>query len=326
LLKLNLSFTATTGATINELNNLKELKQLSLSGTTLKPGTLRNIYLAKQLTKLFIWNTGINKDEINEIQGKNKNLIVETGFRSDTITLKLTAPILQNEKQIFKNAEFLQLKHYINGVVIRYTLDGTDPDSLRSPIYTENSLITGNAHLKAIAYKAGWYSSDTTEADFYTAKYKPDSLIHFLPPDARYKDEKGKTLIDFIKGDKNFSSGKWVAFRINSMEAMLVFNQPSVISSVKISSLVDIGGYLMPPLSLEVWGGDDPQKLKLLNHTIPSQPAKMQPSYYKTYELSFKTITARYLKLIVVPVSKLPRWHPGKGQKAWFFTDEIIVN
>ena len=38
LRKLNLSFTNITGATINELNGLKELKQLSLSGTAIKPG------------------------------------------------------------------------------------------------------------------------------------------------------------------------------------------------------------------------------------------------------------------------------------------------
>ena len=116
------------------------------------------------------------------------------------------------------------------------------------------SLISGNAHLKAIAYKPGWYSSDTTKADFYAAKYRPDSLIHLLPPDNAYKDEKGKTLIDLVKGDKNFRNGKWVGFRNNSMEALLVFNQPLSISIVSVSSLIDIGSYLMPPLSLGSMG------------------------------------------------------------------------
>jgi hypothetical protein len=27
-----------------------------------------------------------------------------------------------------------------------------------------------------------------------------------------------------------------------------------------------------------------------------------------------------------VPVSKLPAWHPGKGDKGWVFTDEVFVN
>jgi hypothetical protein len=133
-------------------------------------------------------------------------------------------------------------------------------------------------------------------------------------------------LIDLAMGDSNFRSGKWVGFRMNRMEAMLVLEQPSAISSVTVSTLIDIGSFLMPPLSLEIWGGDNPKQLKLLNRIIPQQPAKMQKHYQKAYDLKFKTITARYLKLIANPVSKLPGWHPGKGQKGWFFADEIIVN
>ncbi len=233
---------------------------------------------------------------------------------------------MENEEQVIIKPQLLKLKHYINGVTIRYTLDGTDPDSLRSAVYTKDVSISGNAHLKAIAYKPGWYSSDTTKADFYAARYRPDSLIHLLPPDKDHKDDKSKTLIDLAMGDSNFRSSKWVGFRNNSMEAMLVFNQPSVISIVTVSSLVDIGSFLMPPLSLEVWGGDDPKQLKLLNRITPAQPTKVKKFYEKMYALKFKLHTVRYLKIIANPVLKLPKWHPGKGQKGWFFTDEIFVN
>jgi hypothetical protein len=180
--------------------------------------------------------------------------------------------------------------------------------------------------LKAIAYKPGWYSSDTTEVDFYVSKYRPDSLIHLLPPDNTYKDEKRKTLIDGVKGDRNLGSGKWVGFRNNRMEALMIFNQPSTVSAVSVSSLVDIGGYLMPPLSLELWGGDDSAHLKLLGRIIPAQPSKMEAYHLKLFDFTFKGVTVRYLKLIANPVTKLPHWHPGKGEKGWFFVDEVIVN
>jgi uncharacterized membrane protein len=324
LRKLNLSFTDITGATINELTALKELKQLSLSGTAIKADALKNLSSLKQLTTLFLWNTGLKESELKLLE--NKNLVIEKGFRTDTITLKLTPPILENEEQVVIKPQPLLLKHYINGVTIRYTLDGSDPDSLRSDVYTRNVIISGNAHLKAIAYKPGWISSDTTDVDFYAAKYRPDSLLHLLPPDKDYKDDKSKTLIDLVKGDKNFRSGKWVGFRMNSMEALLKFNQPSAISGVTVGSLIDIGSFLMPPLSLEIWGGDDPKQLKLLKRIAPPQPQKMQPAYLIAYELKFKIITVRYLKLIANPVSKLPKWHRSKGEKGWFFTDEIIVN
>jgi hypothetical protein len=163
-------------------------------------------------------------------------------------------------------------------------------------------------------------------------------LIHLLPPVNYYKDEKGKTLIDGVKGDVGLSGGKWIGFRNNGMEALMIFNRPSTVSTVIVSSLVDTASYVMPPLSLELWGGNDSAHLELLSRIAPAQPPKparpskpgeplkRQPAYLKLYDLSFKPTTVRYLKLIANPVLKLPPWHSGKGQKGWFFVDEVIVN
>ena len=326
LRKLNLSFTNIAGTTISELNTLKELKQLSLSGTGVKAESLKNLSSLKQLSKLFLWSTGLKENEIAQLIQINKNIVIESGFRGDTLVLKLTPPILQNEEQIITKPVALKLKHYINGVAVRYTLDGTDPDSLNSPVYNNAVTISSNVLLKTKAFKPGWYSSDITENYFYGAKYRPDSVIHLLPPDEQYKDSKNKTLIDLVKGDNNFRNGKWVAFRKNKMEALLVFNQPAAISSVTISTLVDIGSYLMPPQSVEVWGGDNPTQLKLLSRITPEQPTMVKPIYQKGNEVKFSPVTVKYIKVIAIPVPKLPSWHPGKGDKAWVFTDEIFVN
>lgn len=336
LRRLNLSFTNITGSRLNELKGLKELKQLSLSGTKITAASLNGLASLEQLTKLFIWNTGLKKEDVAFL--KNKSLSIETGFRTDTMILKLTPPILENTQTVLFQPQPLKLKHYINGVTIRYTLDGTNPDSVRSAVYANDVVVSGNAHLKAIAYKPGWYSSDTTTTDFYGARYRPDSLIQLLPPDNYYKDEKGKTLIDGVKGDVNLSGGKWIGFRNNSMDALMIFNQPSKVSTVTVSSMVDTASYVMPPLSLELWGGNDSAHLKFLCRMTPVQPPKpprpskpgeplkRQPAYLKLYDLSFKSTTIRYLKLIANPVIKLPSWHSGKGKKGWFFVDEVIVN
>ena len=34
---------------------------------------------------------------------------------------------------------------------------------------------------------------------------------------------------------------------------------------------------------------------------------------------------ARYLRVRILHYGKLPAWHPGAGNDAWFFADEIIV-
>ena len=327
LRKLNLSFTNITGNTLNQLNNLKELRQLSLSGTAIKKEDVAKLSSLKKLTQLFIWNTALSDADISTLKNLMKDIAFEKGFKGDTTILKLTPPILLNEEQIINSPITLKLKHYINGASIRYTLDGTEPDSVTSKEYSNNIILTSNTTVKAKAFKQGWISSVVMENYFFSSKYKPDSVVNLLPADEQYQADGAKTLIDLVKGEaNNFKSGKWLGFKNNKMESLLLFKTPVNVKSVTLSTLIDIGAYIVPPLSVEIWGGNETGKLKLLSRITPPQPTVIQPGYLKAYELSFAPVTVKYLKIVAVPVSKLPAWHPGKGDKGWVFSDEVFVN
>jgi uncharacterized membrane protein len=327
LRQLNLSFTSITGTTLNELSKLQELRQLSLSGTAIKKEDILKLAALKKLAQLFIWNTTLTEKDIADLKNTMKDIVFEKGFKGDTTILKLTPPILLNEEQIITTPLTLQLKHYINGTSIRYTLDGTEPDSIHSPEYNNNIILTKNVAVKAKAFKQGWISSAIMENYFFSSTYKADSAINLQPTDEQYKSYGAKTLIDLVKGEAdNFRSGKWLGFKNNKMESLLLFTTPANVKSVTLSTLVDIGSYIMPPLTVEVWGGNDANHLKLLGRNTPPQPTMVQPGYLKAVELSFTPVTVKYLKVIAVPVAKLPLWHPGKGQKGWVFVDEVFVN
>jgi Leucine-rich repeat (LRR) protein len=122
LRKLNLSFTGIKGTNLDELNKLKELKQLTLSGNQLNMVDVKKIVSLPQLSKLFLWSTGIKDDELKQLQQSNKDLAIETGFRGDTLTLKLTCAGSAKRGTDNYKTSCLKLKHYINGVTIRYTL------------------------------------------------------------------------------------------------------------------------------------------------------------------------------------------------------------
>ncbi|WP_462218956.1 chitobiase/beta-hexosaminidase C-terminal domain-containing protein [Ferruginibacter sp.] len=327
LRKLNLSFTNITGTTLNELSKLKELRQLSLSGTIVKKDDILKLSSLKKLSHLFIWNTALTETDIAALKNAMKDIAFEKGFKGDTTILKLNAPILLNEEQIINTPITLKLKHYINGVSIRYTLDGTEPDSITSKEFSNDIMLTQNTTVKAKAFKKGWLSSAVMEGYFFSSKYKPDSVVNLLPADEQYKGDGAKTLIDLVKGEaNNFKSGKWLGFKKNKMESLLLFNAPVNVKSVTLSALIDIGGYIMPPVTIEVWGGNEARHLKLLRLVTPEQPTVIQPGYLKAFQLSFKPATVKYLKIVAVPVSKLPAWHPGKGDKGWVFADEVFVN
>ena len=326
LRKLNLSFTDITGATLPELSKLKELKILSLSGTQIKTANLQSLSGMKKLSHLIVWDVTLSAAELNTLQQHLKTTTIETGFRGDTVLIKLNPPIIENEQQVITVAQPLQLKHYIKGVIIRYTTDGTIPDSISSPIYAPGVMLDKKEVIKAKAFKTGWIGSDVTEKRFYKAGVSPDSVQLLTATDPQYKGEGALTLHDGKLGNNNFRDGKWLATHGVPMEVLFYFKNPTSISSVNISSVVDIKSYLMPPQEIEVWGGETISSLRLLKRLKPAQPSKEAPLYTTGYDVDFQKSTLKVLKLVVKPVNKLPSWHKGKGDKGWFFTDEVFLN
>ncbi|HTL07916.1 MAG TPA: FN3 associated domain-containing protein, partial [Chitinophagaceae bacterium] len=328
LRKLNLNFSTVPGSSLATLQQLPLLSHLSLSGTSVSKKDIEVLTKFPKLQAVYLWNTPVNQQAIASIPQPQKKIRFETGFMNDTLLLKLNPPVLETEERIINGAPIaLKLKHYIKGVSIRYTTDGSNPDSIHSSLYKEGVLIDNSGVLKARAYKAGWIGSDSIVATFYKNTFRADSIRSLTPLDSVFKGVAGaKTLINGEKGESNYRNGKWLGFRRNKMEMLLHYPTPVTVSSVTLSSVIDIGGYIMPPALIEVWGGNNEKALKRLSRYIPEQPDSLRPTYMRGYDCNFSATTVNYLKIVAVPVAKLPAWHPGKGQKGWLFTDELFVN
>ena len=327
LRKLNLSFTNIKGPGLGVLKSLTALQQLSLSGTGVNAASLGGLASLSKLSQLYIWSTPAQMQPLTALQKQLKNTAIQTGFNGDSIKMKLNAPIVENEEQIILKPLALKLKHYVKGVSIRYTIDGSEPDSLLSPLYTGNVIINKSMTVKSKAFMQGWLSSDISERVFYKAGYTIDSIrLVQAAPDLPYKTVPAAVLADAQKGDFNFRSGKWIGFKGIPMQAILYFDTARSVSAVSISNIIDIGNYIMPPERLEVWAGSDPNHLKLIKKINPPQPTTDALGYLKGYELNFAAVTAKCMKIVMVPVTKLPLWHRGKGENGWAFIDEIFLN
>lgn len=326
LRKLNLSFTNISGATLAELKSLEHLRQLSLSGTTVKWTDVQAIAALPKLSRVYLWNTGVGESELKQATAHYKQLSFENGYKGDTVVLKLNPPILDNEEQIVLDPVPLKLKHPIKGVTIRYTTDGTEPDSVKSPPFDGKMMVDKNMVVKAKAFKQGWISSNVLERSFYKVGFKPDSIQLQFAPNPIYKGDGAEALMDAQKGDQNFRTPKWLGFKEKPLAAFLFMKNTVQISSVTVSSLIDMGAYIMPPQQIEVWGGSDAAHLRLLKRLSPDQPKAMKGGSLQAYTLSFPPAQVKVVKLVALPLQKLPAWHPGKGQTAWVFADEILVN
>jgi len=328
--KLILNNTDITNKAMEELKNLKKLQYLSVNGTKVDKGAANYFPLFPSMKEIFVWNSGITQSDAAALQSKNKSIIFNAGYVADkNEVLKLNPPILKNENFVLSGEEKIVLNHYLPGAGIRYTTDGTMPDSIKAPVYTSPIVINGFTVLKTKAVKTGWYSSDVREYYFFKKGFTPQRAELINPTNEKYMGEGATTLIDGKKGDAdNFKDAAWLGFREKPFAAKFYFNQAPTVNSITISYGKNIGAYILPPVLVEIWGGEDDKKMKLVKKFIPDPVTQDQmntvrvegikidipPSQYKCYKVETKNIL------------KLPLWHPGKGEKGWVFIDEIFFN
>jgi len=217
------------------------------------------------------------------------------------------------------------MKHPFKATVLRYTLDGTLPDSVKSPVYKDSFAIQTSVKLTVRAFSKGWKGSLPVQQMFIKRSFVPDSIELVTPPDPKYKAA-AKILSDKDLGDPNFGSGKWLGYMNNPAEINLYFHKKIKLRSVMVNVLKRTEQYLFLPTTLEVWGGMDKSDLKLLGQIIPPLPTKNEPATLVQQTISFAPASIRCIKIIAKPIQSLPKWHAGKGKKGWVFLSEVVFN
>ncbi|KAA9347165.1 c-type cytochrome domain-containing protein [Larkinella humicola] len=331
LQKLDLNFTDITGKDLNELAALKHLNTLTLSGTKVTYADLqKQIGDFKSLKTVSLWETKLSVSEIQQLQKANRNIAFIAGFKDDgKDPITLNPPQIKNSSTIFDKPTALQLKHPIKGVQIRFTTDGTEPDSIHSPVFNNQTVLTDMTTIKARAFKDGWFGSSTATFDFYKSAYKPDSVNLLLPLNRVHQAEGAKSLFDYKLGTFNANSpawaNNWTGVRNNDMVLVAEYKKPVTVSSVALRIMVEEATGIFPPGTVEIWGGDSREQMKLLTTVRPKMPVKGEPHELKTVSCPFKPQTVAYLKVVAKPCT-LPEWHGGKGKPGLVLVDEMFVN
>lgn len=332
LRKLVLNFTDITGKSLSSLADLTALTTLSLSGTRVNFADLRaKIGAFKSLKTLTVWNTPLTPAQVAQLQKAHPGIAFVTGFNSaKSNPIKLNPPQVKNSSTIFSQSLQLNIQHPVRGVELRYTTDGSEPDSLHVRVLTSQTVIDQSAAIRVKAFKAGWYSSDVTTFHFYKSTYKPDSVRLLLPLNPVHQANGAHTFFDGTLGTFNANSpawaNNWAGFRNNDMVLLSEFKQPVTLSSVALRIMEEEETGIFPPGTVDVWGGPRWDQLKKLTTITPGMPYLKSPHALKTVTGTFSPQAVSCLKIVARPLKQLPAWHPNKGKPGLLLVDEIFLN
>jgi len=248
------------------------------------------------------------------------NLYDVKGYNYATHAFDITGRLVPNTEEealevIFKT---------IDNCPIYYTLDGTEPTAA-STKYEGTLKLKESCVIKAKGIRAtGETRVFTEEIKIHKASFKPITMLQ--PINEQYKFEGAGVLLDGLKGNFNYKTGRWIAFYKNDMEAIIDMKQPTEISSVAISTLVEKGDWVFDARKFAVSISEDGKNFKeIAKEEYPAMTLD-NPNQIYDHVLTFDPVKTQYIKVYVQPEHKLPNWHGGKGLQSFIFIDEITVN
>lgn len=324
--KLNLNYTAVTDKGLEKLLELKSLQSVSLSGTAAGKELITRLAALPQMHSIFIWNTKIDSTGVAALQKKFAKLQIESGFVDNNSTeMPLPPPRFETSPGIVSLPVKIGFNHPVKGTVIRYTLDGSHPDSVTGTIYTSPLKLDSNVTVIAKAFKDGWYSSGEVQGQFIAKGKRPDSIIGITQPDYRYNNGTD-ILMDGDLGEIRYQNGAWLAYQKLNAEYELVYNRPVSVNTISVNMLENTGAQIFPAVSIEVWDVSKSDQPKLLGKIKPELPIFNRPTKFNLEKIKFAEANVQRLRVKVQHLNHLPGWHGAKGNPGWVLISEILVN
>jgi len=307
------------------LKKMKNITYLNLYGTKITKKGAEKLIKLPQLKQLFLWQTDIDMEEIAALQNDYPGIEINGGLAADSefTTAQLVPPIMDFTSSFFENEMTIDIDYSLSGTEIFYQLD-EEPLQL---VKADKIEINKSVKLKVIARKDGWEDSELIEQVFIKVT-KTDLKASKLTyqPKGEYLGNGVASLFDLSKGSENFRDGKWLGFNGDDLIVDIELNKSKPITSVYLSTIDDLGSWIFPPSTIEVWGGTEKGRLVKLTEESFVSPDGPAPKKMQIHQLHFNIKTIKFLQVRAKNYGKLPDWHPGKGNPTWLFIDEIAFD
>lgn len=237
---------------------------------------------------------------------------------------QLAAPLLKYQSAFFSGSTFFEVNFNQPGSIIHYTLNGNEPTE-EDQVYVSPIKIN-----KATVVKVKVFSNDFLPSETVGVHFMQDGKairhMEFSSPDELYKSNNPAILYDNIGGSANLKNGTWLGYKSDTVTITTQLKKKEKLKTILVDLLQDEGSWIFLPEHVLVYCYDIKSAAFVLagEHVDIRQAPTQKESVMLGIPVSaiFKT---SQVKLVLIPLNKIPDWHNGKGNHSWLFIDEIKV-
>lgn len=223
-----------------------------------------------------------------------------------------------------KNLPTLSLTTVVPSYIIRYTLDGSQPNE-KSLIFdpAKKINISQDRNISSAVFnKFGERISNITTKSFVISKSTGKSYILENDP-KKYLGGEKYALTNGIRGDVN-NNEPWVGFEGKNLNLTLDLGEKMAFSSVSLAFMSAYSSWIMSPLNVEILISNDNKTFSPIKKIELRKSVSLESSVQQL-NISLDTQNARFVKIKAENYGPLPEGHPGVGKPSWLFVDEISV-
>lgn len=297
-----------------------------------KNNSRENIYIksvelnGKPYNKFYISHFDIMKGGMLEIVmdsvpdtawAAGKNSVPPSAIKNCAL---IPVPYITDASKTFVDKKTVTIKHFDNNVSIYYKLNNTG----KFLKYNSPLTITGDTEIS-------FYAMDDKGNKSYieTSVFKKIQQGRKVKIKNRYGNQYtgggDNGLIDMIKGGENFSDGSWQGYEGVDFEAVVDLGKIENISLVSADFLQSQGSWIWMPEYVEFYYSLDGKKFIKIGKVKNDINDKESRTIIKEFFIKTNKLKAKYIKVFAKNRGICPKWHPGAGNKAWIFIDEIGI-
>jgi hypothetical protein len=232
-------------------------------------------------------------------------------------------PLIEGGGRVFQGERVVSMTSNSDRSSIFYTLNGSQPDEKSRP-YTGPFTIKESSVIKAVAINARGNKSLAAEAKFFK---KPNDWTVKITNryNRQYTGGGDEGLIDGIRGTLNWASGEWQGYQPYDLEAVIDLQREMEIKRVGGGFLQDARPWIWMPTHIEFEVSSDGVNFaRAADIKTDVDPGDMTATI-RDYKQDIKPVKARYVRVHAYNLGKIPSGHPGAGDDAFIFVDEIFI-
>ncbi len=240
----------------------------------------------------------------------------------------LTAPYIENGATTFIDSALVSLKTLSLNDTIYYEIYSKYPPEVGNIALSEKKY-TKPFYIFRSECVAGWSRRNGNRSvdveSCFTKIPKGRKIKITSRVNSQYTAGGPNALIDFQHGSTDFRVGKWQGYQYTNFEAVVDLGKVEDIKNVSAEFLQDALSYIYMPTYVDFSVSTDSIHYTPVAHIKNTVADTVTDPTIKTMGKDIAPQKARYIKVFAKNYGKLPPWHPGYGDEAFIFIDEIEV-